>query len=232
LGYGALEHFQWIKWVVVALMTGGLGAVLASDKNARGLIIAFIIVPIVASILISHWYRPIWLPRTLATTVPFLSIAIAIFVLRFIPKYLKRVSLAPKVKISLVFSLLSLLLFSTILQKINYAHPWNIRDASAFLQSVTDSGDTIYVVNERVFWGVGWYFIGPYSVNPLTTNYILTSPSGVTVLSRPAFPSDLNDAEGYLVHRPMDDVTLFQTKSDTSRWDFRSISVVLLQTDD
>jgi uncharacterized membrane protein len=223
---GVYNHPTWVEWIVIPLIMVGVLACLLRNRGGRVVVLAFIIAPMVFCFVVSYLIRPIWLYRTLAYIVPFLSIAIAFIVVQIIPSLMRGRVGQPWVKSGLIFATTLVLLFSTILQQTTFSYPWHIRDAARFIQSVAQKGDVVYVPNVRIFWGMGWYFIGPGSVDPLTTNYSLVSPSGIKLISKPALPIVPDNANYWLVSRSYDDLAPFVIKPSDPVWDFADMQVI------
>ena len=234
LGYGVMNglntHPSWVEWIAVIITIGVMLVVLLFSSKGRALVLAFIIAPIVFCLVVSYWYRPIWLYRTLAYTAPFASIATAVFAFQIGSSWVKGTISRSRISFSLTLITVIVLLFCTGRQKTNLTSDWwHIRDIAQFLRSVTKPGDTVYVASERVFWGMGWYFVGPGSVNPLTTNYINVSPSDVALISRRALSHRFGRSGWWLVYSPIDDITPFVVTPSDSVWDFGSMKVVQLK---
>jgi uncharacterized membrane protein len=189
-----------LDWGVL-LLTGVLCVALAFDRERRSLALAFIVAPLVFCAVVSYLYRPIWLYRTLAYLAPFLCLALALgcAALR------SRPWLARGAMLVVCWSLAGALAN----QYLTFTYPVIPRAAAEWVRSTARLPDVIYVPNERVFWGWGWYFAGPGSVNPLTTTYALTTHDGLLVFARSALPP-LEAARVYwVVYRFIDDPAPF-----------------------
>jgi uncharacterized membrane protein len=223
---GYIEYPAWLERGVVIVFAGGAVVGSLRNINIRAILLAFVVAPIAFCILISVLSRPIWLYRTLAYLAPFWSLIIAALViqagefvhLRFGKSWLKY---------SFRLTTLSLLGLVMVRQQTGFSYVWRINDAVEFLQSAAQNGDVIYVPNERLFWGVGWYLAGPGSVNPLQTNYSLVSSSGVKIISRPAMTQELEIATDWIVYRSIDDISPFSVESSSKDgWDFSDMTVI------
>ena len=148
---------------------------LTLHKNSRLLVISFIILPIAACFIFSYIVKPIWLTRTLIHIVPFISIGIAIIAAAAVEK-LKTIEVNSKKIVHFGYGMLAAAFIITTLVGGLYQQrlyiPWsNLLEPVQLVQAKAAPSDVIYIPYERVYWGWCWYFIGPGSVNPLTTNY-------------------------------------------------------------
>lgn len=204
-----------------------IGSFMAALKNvqARDVFLAFIFAPVAFCFVVSHLYRPIWLYRTLAFIVPFWCIILA-FVLSQVEQRIgmsRRLHWAHSGFTAAFFIGLCILLG---FQQLNFRYDWRIRDAAGFLQAQAKPGDAIYVANVRVYWGLGWYFIGPGSVNPLSVAQPLVSPSNVSLISGPDGSFHPKAVHAWLVYRSIDDISAFASWKTGPSWDFGNMKVV------
>ena len=74
----------------------------------------------------------------------------------------------------------------------------------------TASADIIYVPNDRFFWGVSWYYLGPGSFCTLEPNYLMSAEDGVRLVSLPALQNIREEGNTYwIVYRDMDEIGAF-----------------------
>jgi uncharacterized membrane protein len=224
--FGIHGDSAWVEWIAVLLITIGIVVCLLRNRESRLVLVAYVITPVVFCLIISYLFRPIWLYRTLAYTEPFWSIAVAVLVFQTAPGLGKKIVNTRRLHAGLVLVTTAILLFSTLLQQTSFSYYWNFKKVALFINSEAHTGDVVYVPDKRVFWGIGWYLVGPGSVNPLKTNYSLVSQSGIKLISQPGLPANLDDAHYWLVYRPMDTVAPFEIKSSYPVWDFEDLKVV------
>lgn len=221
-----------LKWVVVILFGVGLITCFIGSKPSRPYIIAYGVVPIVFCILVSYCYRPIWLFRTIAYLAPFWMIIIACSLFFFIqegqlPQFKPGLLRARFGGIILVLLLMGC---ATILQQTGNSRYLDIKEAAQFLYSEAQRNNIIYAPNERIYWGIGWYLIGPGSVNPLTTDYALKTPTEVHVYSKHSLPDPFSGITYWIVYRANDDTTPFDIETNSeSRWEFNNLHIVRLR---
>lgn len=189
-GFGK-PYPEWFQWLVVFSTAVMLCVLLAYNKKSRSMITSFIVVPIVSCIIISYFIRPIWLYRTLIYIVPFLFLAIALAILQLCASASaksgdSRFSLDSVclVTVSFVLSLMLVQQFKT------FSRSPGFREAAKFVQMEARAGDVVYIPSHRVYWGWGWYFIGPGSINPLTTSYHIVTEGNIKMLSEDSIIED------------------------------------------
>ncbi|MCB0108457.1 MAG: glycosyltransferase family 39 protein [Caldilineaceae bacterium] len=202
LGFGELA--PWLRWGSVLVVLAILVGLYASDGPSRNILLAFIVVPVGITLGISYLYRPIWLHRPLAFTVPFLALGLALAVVRSRP-LLATHRAGPPLRYGILALVGVVLTLAAANQQARTYYPWQIREAAHFLQRAAQPGDRIFVADFKVFWGVSWYFVGPGSVNPLQPDNAWAVRNGVTLLA------GADDAGGptagscdWLVYRTMD----------------------------
>jgi uncharacterized membrane protein len=227
-GFGIrdLAVLHWSLFLLILLVIG----IAISQKNNNGILISFVIIPVIFCIVVSHLYRPIWLHRTLAYTAPFLSLAMALAIHKLrISRVSEKISLDKIFSLSVIF----LYLIGLAFQQLNFRHPWDIKAAVEYVQSEIHTGDVIYIPHERVFWGWLWYFSGPGSVNPLNTDYALVTPRGIRLLAKPAIDNyGVEDRQNYwLVYRRIESVLPFESYLPDITRDFNGLYVEYLRSD-
>jgi len=202
LGFGALSI--WLRWGSVLFMGVLISALYMTDRTSRTLILAFIVVPVVMTLGISYLYRPIWLHRPLAYTVPFLAILLALAAVKSMT-LLDRVRLGALARYTFIGAVGGVLILAAANQQARIYYPWRIREAAHFLQQVAQPGDRIDVPDFKVFWGMSWYFVGPGSVNPLQQEGAWAMRNGVTLLAGSnGFDTGAAASCNWLVYRTMD----------------------------
>lgn len=213
-----------LRWVGLALVFGLVLIAWRADERSRRFAVAFGIAPIVFCLLVSYLFRPIWLYRTLAYMVPVwcLTVSVGAFnVLGCDGWTQKQTGWQAGFGVAVGLSLLS----ATLVQQLTYTNPWRIRDAARYVGQMARTGDIVYVSNERVFWGWAWYFVGPGSVNPLTTQYHLMSVDGIEIVSRLTPEQLIHNHSYWLVYRRMDSVAPLENYSLKVSKDFDRLTV-------
>ena len=219
-GFGKF-YPSWFRWIGVLLTVAIIIILVARSKTSRSVIIAYVIAPIVFCALTSYLIRPIWLHRTLAYIVPFLSLAIALIVSESFMN-VPKLNIQNRLFVYGLFTVLgSFLLLTLMNQQLNYSHNWNFREAAKYVQKFSKEYDIIYIPYDRTFWGFNWYFIGPGSVYPLDKNYRLITENHISVLSKPSIDQDVVDGRNvWIVYRNTDDITIFEKDSQDLVQDF------------
>jgi uncharacterized membrane protein len=200
---------QWVSLISLILLIIAL-SVLVRHSIFRNIAFSFVAIPIISCIAISHLISPIWLARTLSFVLPFWCLVLA---LTFSLAFFQRTKSGRRYGfigygIYAIFAIV--LLASTIYQQKTFDWVWNIRDASRFVSTAIDENDIIYIPDKRLFWAWNWYYSGPGSVNPLTTDYFRAADGGVSILSSPTIEKFVESGRTYwLIYRPMDDLASF-----------------------
>jgi uncharacterized membrane protein len=213
----------WVDWVAAGFVVLAILAGLRREGEMRAIVLSFLVAPVAICIAVSDFYRPIWLDRTLAYIEPFLLMSIAFALVRLARGLKGRAIRWGWAPLPLAAALL---LVGTGLQQATYSHQWNMRDAARFLRSVTGEGDVVYVPQRRVFWGLAWYLVGPGSVNPLTTDFSLETPSHALLISKPALEGAPEGAVWWVAYRTADDPSPFAPDPSDPAWDFEDFEVV------
>ncbi len=227
-GFSVKGNPEWLRWSLLLFPVIAMG-IAAAKERGRWILVSFTIVPIVFCVAVSYLYRPIWLHRTLAYTLPFLNLAVALAISEW---------QAGRGGVTLllgnIFSLTIILSFlvALVYQQFTFRYPWNIEEAVEYVKSEIQAGDVIYVPHERVFWGWLWYFIGPGSVNPMNTDYSIVAPRGVRILAKPAIDRYwIERGKNYwLVHRNIDSVSPFESYLPDTTRDFNQLYVECLRS--
>jgi len=233
-GYGEFTWLPgWIPWISVGLITIVL-LTLGWHTIPRAVSVSFVSIPIVFAIVISYVISPIWLPRTLAYIFPFwclsLSLTLAIALDRHCNSR-KKHSLLPHG----FFALCSILLLAlSIHQQRTFYWLWDIKDASTFVSANLRADDIIFIPDKRLFWVWGWYYAGPGTVNPLTTNYLLTINERVHAVSSSTIQDFIETDRTYWhIYRPnIDPSSYLSSMGNVKRKlivDFRGLTVEKIQ---
>lgn len=228
---GFAKQPDWLVLAVIFLFTIGMVSSLFANKRERLLVVAFVLAPIACCIAISYLYRPIWLYRTLAYLTPFWMILIARSSLRTCKeiktfghkgKSSRRILLCGWPAIAIVF-----FVYTQLLQQLSFEHPWHFKNAAEFVKSATQAGDVVYVPNERVLWGIGWYLIGPGSINPLQSPHAIVGPDQIILVSTLNADRKAEQGGNWVIFRsPGDDISPFTTEdTSNSQWDFGGLRV-------
>ncbi len=230
LGFGELPF--WLRLGSVLITLGLIALLLQYDRASRPLVIAFVIMPVVISLAISYLYRPIWLHRTLAYTVPFWSVTIALAITRSAALLHNRIhnrSGRDIVRYGFLTAVSLLFFLALRSQQSGSYYPWRIREAATFIRHVAAHDDQIYVPYSRLYWGFTWYFLGPGSVNPLATKDELTTNDGIHIFSVNAAQDPLAKGTCYwIIYRDVDETTPFQIRAALIINDFDGLMIARL----
>jgi hypothetical protein len=161
------EFFTWLGRLVVILLMAGIIIASVRNHSVRTLSISFLLVPFLFALGVSYAIRPFWHYRAFAFATPFLSMIIALTIIE-IAGLVRHRSPSKRIILSgLVGAIITLLLAGLYLQQTTFSYRWDFYDAAQFIEENIEEGVTIYVPNQRVYWGMSWYLTGPGSVNPL-----------------------------------------------------------------
>jgi len=196
LGFGT-PYPAWLRWVVVIAAIMGVTVLFMQDTKSRGMIISFLIAPIVFCLLVSYTIRPIWHHRTLAYTVPFWISSLSCAIVGLMSYSRQRSRKAYLLTYACPTAAGLFLALALAYQTQTFSHLWDFRSAARFVREAAQPRDIIRVPYYRVFWGWNWYFIGPGSVNPLTTTYYLVTEDGITIVSAPWIDEDPRRGQTY-----------------------------------
>src|SRR5690606_15410701 len=115
---------------------------------------------------------------------------------------------------------------ASLSQQTSFSYVWSFSEAVQFLQATTQAGDVVYVPNDRVFWGIGWYFVKPGSVHPLALAPLETE-GGVEIYPKSAFKIPADGKNYWVVFRDSDSTDPVSPRPDrTHIWDFRQLKVM------
>ena len=224
--------FALVLMLLIAVMT-------VINKKSRVLAIAFIIVPVAAILTISYLVRPIWVTWTLAYIVPFISLGMVVFSADILSKisYTNIMTVRRLAGLLFVGVLFIISLAGIFYQQYNYA-PWShLKEAVGLVRQSVDPSDIIFVPNERVYWGVRWYYLGPGNFNPLEPDYLVSAQDGVRLVSTPEIHAITGDRLTFwIVYRTSDDMgTLFEDYDYVDRQivgTFRNVVVERVHTNE
>ncbi|MFO7568556.1 MAG: glycosyltransferase family 39 protein [Smithellaceae bacterium] len=226
--FGKTDLQNWIQITAVAIFCGMILSGFFLNRKTRILTGAFILVPILSCLLISHFYRPVWLHRTLAYTVPFWSIALAVSICHDLPGRLSNPVYRKYIQAGLTSLVILALSVCAVVQQSTYLYNWHFPDAARFLETHAKKGDIVHIPHERVLWGMGWYLAGPGSVDPFKTNQGVTSPAGLHLVLRQGHAPVPPNANNWLVCRNIDNVKGFAIPADEQIHTFGRLRVILL----
>ena len=193
-----------------------ISVVIFINRKSRILAVAFVIIPVIVTITVSHLVRPIWVTWTLAYVLPFLSLGIAIFTAEMLNGITALYANSAKFLSGLL--LVGILWLSSLTsifyQQYSYA-PWSpLKSAIELVKQNSNPGDIIFVPQVRVFWGVSWYYLGPGSFHPLEPDYLVSAEDGVWLISAPELQKINGDALTYWIIYRMSDDTFISEKYD------------------
>jgi mannosyltransferase len=229
-GYGEITWLpDWMTWISLGL-PGIVIWMLFWQKTLRNIFFSFVMIPIGFCIIISYAISPIWLPRTLAFIFPFWCIGLSLTFSKF---FLHDFNLRNKLRFLpyVVYILFSILLLALSIHQTETFHwPWNIRYASKFVETNVRANDIIFIPDRRLFLAWSWYYVGPKSVNPLTTNYVLIANENVTIVSSPTISHFIIPGRTYWhIYRPnVDPSDFFSSTGKATRelsTDFHGLAV-------
>jgi hypothetical protein len=212
-----------LRWFGLKLAV--LAVVLALvDEKGRRLAVAFGLAPIVVCLLVSYFFKPIWLYRTFAYLTPWLCLTVSAGMFTLLGRG-RVAQMRVRLGAGLYAAVIALFLSAGVVQQHLYTNPWHIREATRYVRQAAQVGEIVYLPNERVFWGWAWYFVGPGSVNPLTTTYRLTSVAGVEIVSRLTPEQLVPNRHYWLVYRQIDSAAPFEARSPGIIKDFDRMTV-------
>ena len=155
----------WPELVPTILLVVAVLVALLWHRRHGGLIVSFVLVPLLFCYAVSHLVQPIWFYRTLAYTTPYIALT---FALAIVPQRALRPNLQSNVlRAGFAFLVVAMLLVSLIVQKTTFEKVWDLRDTADYVGQEAVPGDLVLVPSRRVFWGWAWYFVGPGSIDPL-----------------------------------------------------------------
>ena len=190
------------------------------NRKSRILAVAFVIIPVIVTITVSHLVRPIWVTWTLAYVLPFLSLGIAIFTAEILNSITALYANSAKLLSGML--LVGILWFSSLTsifyQQYSYS-PWSpLKSAIELVTQNANPGDIILVPQVRVFWGVSWYYLGPGSFHPLEPDYLVPTEDGVWLISAPELLKINGDGLTYwIIYRMSDDTSILEKYDQAER---------------
>ncbi len=204
-----------LTWLAICIFTAVRWPV------SRITILAYTFTPALTAIVISYLIRPIWLFRGLGLIVPFMILAIAIW----LDKLLDETTWGKVTSwgmTALTISIFSLALFN---QHRTLDYPWDFKQATLFVKMNAQPGETVYLAHERLFWCWNWYFLGPGQTNPIQSDYSTKTSDGIKVISKPAWREPLPDKGYWQVYRDFD-IPLTDTSAIAKQiWNFDDLIV-------
>jgi uncharacterized membrane protein len=177
----------WLAWVGLAVFAMGAIWILGAKSGpacawltpAKILFLAFVLIPMLATIAISYLFKPIWIDHSIAFTLPFWLLCLAERALvqpwrgaRFPQILPARVHPAALLAI---FGIALLLLWH---QQSTFEWVWLPRPAVEFVQEHAGAGDTVLIANFRYFWAWCWYALEPGSFNLVNPVYAMLDEMG------------------------------------------------------
>jgi mannosyltransferase len=155
----------WLELVPVMLFAVSIVAATLWHRRHAGLVVSFVLVPLLFCYAVSHLVKPIWFHRTLVYTIPYICLT---FSLAIVPQR----GLKPSPRFGVLRAGFALLIVATLLtsltiQKRTFEKTWDLRDAVDYVSQEAVPGDLVLIPSQRVFWGWSWYFVGPGSIDPL-----------------------------------------------------------------
>jgi len=175
----------WLEYAPLILLAVSLLLVMPYRPHDRGLVLAFVLVPILTSYAISHLLVPIWIHRTQAYTIPFVCLT---FALAGVPDDATQAkSRSALFRWAWGLLVVTMLVTGLIAQKVTFQKVWDFRTATQLVKEEAVAGDAILIPHRRVFWAWNWYFVGPGSIDPLApVTEVQAEARGVRVFSDPA----------------------------------------------
>jgi mannosyltransferase len=155
----------WLELVPVMLLAVSIVTAILRHRRHAGLVVSFVLVPLLFCYAVSHLVKPIWFHRTLAYTIPYICLT---FSLAIVPQRALKPSLrSGALRAGLGLLIVAMLLVSLTIQKRTFEKTWDLRDAANYVEQEAVPGDLVLIPSQRVFWGWAWYFVGPGSIDPL-----------------------------------------------------------------
>jgi uncharacterized membrane protein len=207
LGFGSLP--SWLRWVSVLATTFALSFSL-KYRESRSLVFSFIIIPILVCAATSLFIRPIWLQRTLAFVTPFIFLSLSFMIWKNTQRK-RRQRHEIILRLGITFVVCAALMFSWIDQQLTFSYPWKIKEAAEYIKARAKPHERIYIPYDRMFWGFSWYYVGPGSVNPITSDYFIQTAEDVVLYSQKAEHSgEVEDSCYWLVYRQIEGGTQYK----------------------
>jgi uncharacterized membrane protein len=234
-GFGA-GGCELAGWFALVFTVAVVLVALFLDRRVLNLMISFVLIPVIFCAVISYAVRPIWLIRTLTYTSPFLAFGAGYLFCRLLDCFDNTTTLKRFIRYSLVVIICLGYLLPLVYQQLTFSRRFNFRAAAAAVRSKASPGDIIYVHGKRVFWSWCWYFVGPGSVNPLTTDYVLTTPDNIKVFSTVDLDGQLVESRNvWVVYRDrdvksFDELRRFSPYSRDLALNFHGLAVVKCKT--
>jgi uncharacterized membrane protein len=196
----------WGFWLSLTILVLILINILFQPKY-HSIYLPFFIIPLLSGIFISYAIRPIWEPKSFAYLSPFISLIFALSVTTQVNRIKPLVKLYKTINIMLVWGVVSGLVLGIIFQQKDYIRWWAIKKPVEYVQEFVSDKDIIFIASERLFWGWGWYFTGPGSVNPLESEKMISTESGVRITRVSTQVSDFQELSSlWFIARDVDTV--------------------------
>ena len=220
LGYCSNCPF-WLQSIIISLWLAVCIYTAVRWQSTQIAISAYLFVPILTTIVISHLIRPIWLFHGLGLIVPFLFLTIAIWLDKLLNNNHWQKIIA-KIVTALTVIILSLALYN---QNQTFVYPWDFKHAVQFVKANVQSNEVIYLANERLFWCWNWYFLGPGQTNPIRTDYSTRATGNIKIISKPSRIEPPLDKDFWQIYRTIDKPLINTTQYNKQTWDFEGLIV-------
>lgn len=221
LGYCAacpvwIQTIAITAWLVICVYT------VVRWPSSRIAILAYTFAPALVAMIISYLIRPIWLFRGLGLIVPFMILAVAIWLDKLLDQTTRWRKVAAIGVTALTIGLFSLALYN---QTTTLVYPWDFKRAAQFVKASAQPGEVVYLVNERMFWCWNWYFLGPGQTNPIRSDYSTQTPNGIKIISKPAWIDPPLDKGYWQIYRDFDPLLIDTSGFSKRQWDFEELVV-------
>jgi len=200
------DSFTWLGRLLIILLMAGIIIASVRNNSVRVLAISFLLVPFLFVFGVSYAIRPFWHYRVFAFATPFLSMIIALTIIEIASLAQQRSLYKRAVLSGLVGAIIILLLAGLYLQQTTFSYRWDFYDAAQFIEANVEEGTIIYVPNERVYWGMSWYLIGPGSVDPLEIGLPLITNTENRIKPRKTIGRPKDNEDYWIVYRSGEEI--------------------------
>jgi hypothetical protein len=199
--YGLRSDHATLVAAAATLIFMTLVVMLLVNRSSRWITAAYVLVPILGLAAISYTIRPIWATQSLSPIASFIYIGMALLVDRLLSERAKNTpAILGWVTVGLYCT--GVLVGYFYIQS-HYDKWVPLKQPVAMVKQNSHPGDTIYIPDERSFWGWNWYYLGPGSIIPLKTNYAIYE-DGVQILGGLDRQSEMTPGGRYWIIRRSD----------------------------
>jgi len=187
------QRSEWLGWIsLIVFMMISIWILGSPNKEGQGekgiqpfqtkiVFLAFVLTPILATIVISYLVRPIWIERSITFIHPFIFLSLGIRISKFqIPNKKPIYPFLQPLTITIVSLLILFLAF--LYQNDNFEAIWAPRNAVNYIHETALPDDSVVVGNPRTFWAWCWYAKAPNCMNAQLTNYEIIDSQGLRTM--------------------------------------------------